>query len=111
MSLPAYATKRGRELEIRVKAVPGAKRDEIAGALGDRLKVRISQPPEGGRANEAIRALLAHTLGLPLRSISLVSGAASPMKVFLVTGVGDGDDDGDNDGIVRAALALNSTDR
>ena len=39
---------------IRVKAVPGASRDEIAGPLGDRLKIRIAAPPEGGKANKAI---------------------------------------------------------
>ena len=51
MTLPAYLLVRGDDLEIRVKAVPGAKREEIAGALGDRLKIRVAQPPEGGRAN------------------------------------------------------------
>ena len=31
-ALPAYLVVRGDDLEIRVKAVPGAKRDEIVGA-------------------------------------------------------------------------------
>jgi len=86
-ALPTYASIRGGDLEIRVKAVPGAKRDEIVGALGDRLKVRVSQPPEGGRANEAIRALLAERLGVGVRSVSLVTGASSPAKTFAVRGI------------------------
>ena len=87
-ALPAYAQLRTDGLEIRVKAVPGAKRDEIAGVLGNRLKIRVSQPPEGGRANEAIRGLLAERLGVGIRSVSLVSGASSPAKTFAVLGIG-----------------------
>ncbi len=83
-ALPAYFVVRGDDLEIRVKAVPGAKRDEIVGALGDRLKIRVAQPPEGGRANEAIRALLAHALGVSERDIELVQGQANPQKSFHV---------------------------
>ena len=83
-ALPAYLVVRGDDLEIRVKAVPGAKRDEIVGALGDRLKIRVAQPPEGGRANESNRALLAHALGVSERDIELVQGQANPQKSFRV---------------------------
>ena len=86
MSLPAYCTLRGEDLEIRVKAVPGARRDEIAGPLGDRLKVRVSQPPEGGRANDAIREVIATRLGVSTREVELVQGASSPQKVLRIRG-------------------------
>jgi len=65
---------------IRVKAVPGASRDEIAGVLGDRLKIRISAPPEGGKANKAICRLLAKRLGVPPRDVSLERGEGKPEK-------------------------------
>lgn len=84
MSLPAFLEVRGDDLEIRVKAVPGARRDGLAGALGDRLKIRVAAPPEGGRANDAIRSLLARAIGVPERRIELVAGPASPQKVFRV---------------------------
>lgn len=86
MSLPAFMSVRGDDLELRVKAVPGAKRDEIVGVLGDRLKVRVSQPPEGGRANEAIRELLAARLGVALREIEIVQGATNPQKTVRIRG-------------------------
>ncbi len=73
---------------VRIKAVPGAKRDEIVGPHGDRLKVRVSQPPEGGRANAAIVALIARAAGVAEREVTLVSGAASAMKVLRVAGIG-----------------------
>lgn len=86
MSLPPYCALREGDLEIRVKAVPGAKRDAIAGVLGDRLKVRVAQPPEGGRANEAIRALIAVRLGVPVREVELAQGAANPQKTLRIRG-------------------------
>lgn len=72
---------------ISVKAVPGARRDEVAGLLGDRLKVRVSQPPEGGKANAAICELLAEELGVKRAAVSVVRGAASPEKVIRIQGV------------------------
>ena len=72
---------------IDVKAVPGAKRDGIVGPLGERLKVRVAAPPEGGRANDAIRALLARALGVPNGSVSIVSGGSRAEKTVLVEGL------------------------
>ena len=72
---------------VRVKAVPGAKRDEIAGRLGDRLKIRVSAPPEGGKANTAIAALLARTLGVRERDAEVVQGFSGAEKTVLVRGV------------------------
>lgn len=86
MTLPPWILVRGEDLEIRIKAVPGARRDEIAGSIGDRIKVRVTAPPEGGRANEAILRLLSAALAVPERSVELASGGASPRKSWLVRG-------------------------
>ena len=83
---------------IRLKVVPGAKRDQIAGVLGDRLKVRVHAPPEGGKANAAICAVLARALGLKRRDVEIVSGQTSPEKVAKVVGL--------DEARVRAALGL-----
>ncbi len=69
-----------------VKAVPGASRNQIAGILGDRLKVRVSAPPEGGKANKAICKLLARALGVKANQVSIESWAARPEKVLRVAG-------------------------
>ena len=81
----------GRALLLHIKAVPGAKRDEIVGALGDRLKVRVSQPPEGGKANGAIVALIAEALGIKPGDIEIVSGHGGPTKTLRIAGVSLGD--------------------
>lgn len=84
---------------IRVKAVPGARSDQVAGVLGDRLKVRVSAPPEAGKANRAIAELLAASVGVKPRHVQLVSGPGSPEKTFLVEGVSVAD--------VAGALGIN----
>lgn len=72
---------------VRVKAVPGASRDEIAGTLGDRLKVRVAAPPEGGRANKAICKLIARRLGVAAKLVEVVAGMTNPEKTIQVDGV------------------------
>jgi len=77
----------GISCRLKVKAVPGASRSEIVGRLGEALKVRVAAPPEGGKANREILELLAERLGLPAARVTLVSGAASPAKVFELRGI------------------------
>ena len=74
-------------VEIDLKVVPGASRDEIVGTLGDRIKVRTSAPPEGGKANKAIARLLATALEVPAQRVALTIGTSSPEKTVRVTGV------------------------
>lgn len=66
---------------LQVKVVPGASRSEIVGRLGEALKVRVAAPPEGGKANREVLALLAERLGSPAADVVLVSGASSPSKI------------------------------
>ena len=78
----------GEDVLIHIKAVPGASRDQVAGAVGDRLKVRISAPPEGGKANKAICRLLAKALGVKAKDVTIESGQTSPEKVIRIAGLG-----------------------
>ncbi len=72
---------------ITVKVVPGASRSGIVGALGERLKVATSAPPEGGKANAAVARIIAEALGLDSRSVVLVSSPSNPRKEFRVSGL------------------------
>ena len=75
------------EARLSLKVVPGASRAGIAGWLGDTLKVRVSAPPERGRANAAVVALLAEALGVPEDRVRIVAGATSARKIALVAGL------------------------
>jgi hypothetical protein len=67
---------------------PGARRSEAVGLHGERLKVRIAAPPVDGRANEALVAWLAATLGVPRSAITLLAGQSGREKLVEVKGVG-----------------------
>ena len=72
---------------LRVKIVPGASRSEIVGGHGDRVKIAIAVPAEKGGANRALELLLAEALNLTRRSITIASGATSPEKEVLISGM------------------------
>ena len=67
--------------------VPASSRDSIAGWLGETLKVRVSAPPERGKANAAVEKLLAEVLGVPKQCVQVVSGTTSARKVVEITGL------------------------
>jgi uncharacterized protein len=72
---------------VRLRVSPGARKTEIAGRHGDAWKVRVAAPAEGGRANDAVLKLLAQRLGLPRRSLSIVSGQTGRDKVVQMAGI------------------------
>ena len=72
------------EVLLSIKVVPGASRDQVSGMLGDRLKVRISAPAEGGKANKAVCRLIAGLLGIKAGAVEVVNGKTSPEKVVRV---------------------------
>ncbi len=72
---------------LAVHAQPGARRNAVLGTRRGALRVAVTAPPEKGKANTAIGALLAECLGCRVSEIALVSGEASSQKRFLVIGV------------------------
>ena len=68
-------------LKVKVHAAEKKNRLEQKGA--DTFEIWVKAPAEQGRANEAVRTLLAAHLGVAENKISLVKGATSPSKIFL----------------------------
>ena len=71
-------------LPVRVHA--GARQNGVVGTRGGMLRVAVSAPPEKGKANQAIIAVLSKALGVRKSSITLLSGESSPNKRFLIGG-------------------------
>jgi hypothetical protein len=71
---------------LDLKVIPNAPRNEVAGWLGEALKVKIQAPALDGRANAALTEFLADELGLPRRAIILVRGEKSHHKVVRIDG-------------------------
>ena len=72
---------------LELKVIPNAPRDEIAGWLGDVLKVKIHAPALEGRANDALLDFLAAQLGVHRRDVTLLRGEKSRQKVVRLVGL------------------------
>lgn len=73
----------GSDTVIDVWVIPGARRSGVAGIHDGALRVRVGAPPEGGRANKAVLALLGELLPAHL---SLEGGSTSRRKKVRVEG-------------------------
>ena len=85
-SLQAALQPTGDGVLLRVKVVPGGRRDAIVGLLGDRLKIAVSAPPEKGKANAAVCQLLAGHVGVPVSAVDVVAGHTTPRKTIQIKG-------------------------
>lgn len=74
-------------VRLPVKVVPGSSRSCIAGWLGETLRVRVTAPPERGKANAAVEELIAEALGLLPGDVRILTGKTSPRKVVEIVGI------------------------
>jgi hypothetical protein len=64
---------------VNVKA--GARKEEVS-QQGEEYKISVLEPPEKGRANDAVLKVLAKYLGVGLFRLRLVSGATARRKLI-----------------------------
>lgn len=69
---------------IDIYAQPRASKTALVGEHDGMLKVRLAAPPVDGAANAEIVAFFSKQLGVPKRSVSLVSGETGRRKRLLV---------------------------
>ena len=72
---------------IAVKVVPRSSKSSIDGWQAGTLKVRVQAPPVQGKANAALLALLAETLGIGKGQIEIVGGQTARTKMIRVHGL------------------------
>ena len=82
---------RAEGLTVSVRLQPGASRAAIEGlqTLADGrvvLKVRVTAPPEGGKANAALAKLLAKGCKVPKTAVEIVAGQGARLKTVLIAG-------------------------
>lgn len=87
MTLPVWLSEKDQEIILRLHAQPGAKRTSVVGLYGDKLKIAVATPPVDGKANQAIIAFLAKTLGLSKSKLTLISGETSREKRIRIQGI------------------------
>ncbi|WP_336964675.1 DUF167 family protein [Sphingobium aquiterrae] len=81
----------GEALLLSVRLTPRSAREGVGGVWTDEkgalwLKAQVRAVPEKGRANDALIALLAKTLGVPPRAISLAAGDSNRLKRLRIMG-------------------------
>jgi len=74
-----------RDLEIRV--IPRAGRTGLAGLRDGALLVRLAAAPVDGAANDELIALIAKSLRIPKRDITIVAGERSRTKRIRIAGI------------------------
>lgn len=72
-------------VKISVHATAGARRNHVGGQHDGVLRISVTAPAEKGRANAAIRKLLAEAIGVAPAKIELSAGTTSRRKVFTVS--------------------------
>jgi uncharacterized protein len=69
---------------------PKARRNQIVGMAPDRdgaaLRVAVNAPPEDGKANAAVIALLAEAFDVAKAAVSVVAGATDRRKLVEIRG-------------------------
>lgn len=70
------------------KVVPGSSGPtRICGLLDGMLKIKVSAPPEKGKANQCLLKFLAKEIGMKKNTLSIISGKTSPVKHVKVSGI------------------------
>lgn len=67
-----------------LRATPHARRNALVQDQDGTLRAHVTAPPEDGRANAAVLALLARALGVAPSRLRLRHGATSRDKVFVL---------------------------
>jgi len=72
---------------LTIQVQPRARRTEVAGILGDAIRLRVTKPPVDGAANAEVVRFLADRLGLPRSRVRIVTGEGGRRKVIEVLGI------------------------
>jgi uncharacterized protein (TIGR00251 family) len=80
-----------REIEggvvFTVKIVPGSSRTGVSGLFDGMVKIKVSAPPEKGKANRCLVEFLAKQVGIKKNAVSIISGETNPVKDVRLLGV------------------------
>lgn len=66
---------------IKLKVIARAKREELLRLSEDSYRIKVSSPPEKGKANKRVIKLLSKEFGVKKRDIKIVSGETTNRKI------------------------------
>jgi uncharacterized protein len=82
---PSFLRRGASGVTVELRVQPRARRTLLENAKGA-LKAAVTAPPEDGKANDAVIALLAQSWRLPTSSFEFVKGRSTRTKTVSVAG-------------------------
>lgn len=74
-------------MDVEVRVIPRAGKSGFAGLRDGALVVKLAAAPVDGAANDELISLIARTLRIPKRDVTIVSGERSRTKRVRVAGM------------------------
>jgi uncharacterized protein (TIGR00251 family) len=81
----------GDKTVIKVKVLPRSSANQIVGREKGIFRVKLTAPPVDGKANKALRDLLAKRLGVAKGNVEIISGERSKIKSVRIHGLSLGE--------------------
>ena len=66
---------------LKVRVQPKASKNLVEGYVGDPFRLRVTAPPENGKADAAVIALLAAALDINRSRLTIIKGTRSRDKI------------------------------
>jgi uncharacterized protein (TIGR00251 family) len=80
-------TEKNGRVRFSVRVQPRASKNEVIGAYGNAVKIRLTAPPVDGAANDKLVIFLSELFAVGRNSIMIVSGETSRLKVVEILGI------------------------
>jgi len=89
-----FLERRGAHVRIRIRLTPGARQEGFGGVFADAddkvwLKASVRPVPQGGKANQALLALLSRAAGVASGRVTLAAGELSRTKTVQIDDCSD----------------------
>ena len=81
----------GIDVVLKIRVIPRARKNGVAGMRNDALLIRLAAPPVEGAANDALIAYLAELFEQPRRHLTILSGYKSRDKRVQIDGLSEAD--------------------
>ena len=69
-------------MRVQVRVIPRARQEAIEKMSNGTLRVKVTEPAEGGRANAAVIEALAEHFNVPKRCVTILRGQTGRQKLI-----------------------------
>lgn len=85
----SYYKQKGESVIVNVYLLPASSKDEIVGAYGEYLKIKVKSAPVDNKANENLIKFLAKILKVSIGQIEIIKGYQSKRKIVCIKNINE----------------------